>query len=233
MNAHVQDDRYAAASLLFDAAWRSADYLGGLGRRAVRPAPAAVAQLARLEMPMPETPSDPAAVLSELDALVAPATMATAGPRYFGFVIGGTLPVALSSDWLVSAWDQNPGIYATSPISSVDRGRRTASGCSSFSDLPRQSSVGLRHRMPDGKLHRSRRGAPRRAAPAWMGCRGRWPRRCPTHQSRDERRVPPRPTIRRSHGATSASGRGNRFCGSRRMGRGGCAPTACAVFSTT
>ena len=115
MNAHVQDDRYAAASLLFDAAWRSADYLGGLGRRAVRPAPAAVAQLARLEMPMPETPSDPAAVLSELDALVAPATMATAGPRFFGFVIGGTLPAALAANWLATAWDQNAALASVTP----------------------------------------------------------------------------------------------------------------------
>jgi glutamate/tyrosine decarboxylase-like PLP-dependent enzyme len=109
------DDSDAMATLLFDAARRGADYLGELGRRAVQPSPAAVAALARLETPLPETPTDPATVLSELDTLVAPATMATAGPRFFGFVIGGTLPAALAANWLAAAWDQNAAIASVTP----------------------------------------------------------------------------------------------------------------------
>jgi glutamate/tyrosine decarboxylase-like PLP-dependent enzyme len=117
MNADVgdDDDGDATGSLLFDAARRSADYLGALGRRAVRPAPAAVTDLARLETPLPEAPTDPAIVLSELDTLVAPATMATAGPRFFGFVIGGTLPAALAANWLAAAWDQNAAMASVTP----------------------------------------------------------------------------------------------------------------------
>jgi len=117
MNADVDadDDGDPTASLLFDAARRSADYLGALGRRAVRPSPAAVTDLARLETPLPEAPTDPAIVLSELDTLVAPATMATAGPRFFGFVIGGTLPAALAANWLAAAWDQNAAMASVTP----------------------------------------------------------------------------------------------------------------------
>jgi glutamate/tyrosine decarboxylase-like PLP-dependent enzyme len=61
----------------------------------------------------------PRQVIEELARAAEPGLTATSGPRYFGFVIGGTLPAALAADWLTSAWDQNAGLYAISPAASV------------------------------------------------------------------------------------------------------------------
>ncbi|WP_243338433.1 pyridoxal phosphate-dependent decarboxylase family protein [Anaeromyxobacter soli] len=94
-------------SLLQDAATRASAYLRELRTRPVAPAPEAVKRLAALDRALPAEPSDPSAVLAELDALVSPATMAMAGPRFFGFVIGGALPVTVAANVLATAWDQN------------------------------------------------------------------------------------------------------------------------------
>jgi glutamate/tyrosine decarboxylase-like PLP-dependent enzyme len=101
--------------LLEDAAARAQRYLGALSTRAVAPAPAAIAGLAALDAPLPQASQDAAAVLARLDEIVSPATMAMAGPRFFGFVIGGSLPVAVAANWLATAWDQNTGLYAATP----------------------------------------------------------------------------------------------------------------------
>lgn len=64
---------------------------------------------------LPATGSDPAEVVDELARLVEPGLMAMSSGRFFGWVIGGTLPAALGADWLVSAWDQNAGMRAATP----------------------------------------------------------------------------------------------------------------------
>ncbi len=102
-------------TLLDDAARRAKSYLDSLPHRAVGPRPEAIAALARLNEDLPAGSGDPHQTLALLDRFVAPATMAMAGPRFFGFVIGGSLPVTLAANWMAGAWDQNTGYFSSTP----------------------------------------------------------------------------------------------------------------------
>ena len=105
--------------LLNQAADRAAAYLEGLDGRGVAPSEDAVRALAELDGAFPEDPASPEAVLDTLDRVGSPATMAVAGGRFFGFVIGGSLPAALAANWLATAWDQNAGLFVATPVSTV------------------------------------------------------------------------------------------------------------------
>lgn len=110
------DARY---EVLDDATTLARRFLEGLPTRPVG-ARATLDELrARLARPLTDTGEDPRSVIRELATDVDPGLVASAGPRYFGFVIGGSLPAALAADWLTSTWDQNTGGYAPAPALSV------------------------------------------------------------------------------------------------------------------
>ncbi|MGD2270579.1 MAG: aminotransferase class V-fold PLP-dependent enzyme [Desulfobacterales bacterium] len=105
--------------LLLETAERAAHYLTNLASRRVAPLPNAIERLAELDQPLPAEPTDPQTVLNLLDDFGSPATVATAGSRFFGFVVGGALPAALAANWLAGAWDQNAGMRVLSPVAAV------------------------------------------------------------------------------------------------------------------
>ena len=104
--------------LLRDAAARAIRYRQEVANRPVWPTPAALDALGRLDEALPPTRQNDAAVLALLDDMASPATVATSGGRYFGFVVGSSLPATLAANWLAGAWDQNAGGYIQSPAAS-------------------------------------------------------------------------------------------------------------------
>ncbi|MDH3712038.1 MAG: aminotransferase class V-fold PLP-dependent enzyme [Cyclobacteriaceae bacterium] len=91
------------------------DYLKGLKSRRVAPTPEQVKQLDVFDIPLPDSSSDPKEVLNLLHEYGSPATVASAGGRYFGYVIGSALPAALAAYCLAGAWDQCAGLHVLSP----------------------------------------------------------------------------------------------------------------------
>ncbi|MBC7814977.1 MAG: aminotransferase class V-fold PLP-dependent enzyme, partial [Burkholderiales bacterium] len=102
--------------LLKSTAERAIDYLDSLENRKAAPTSQALQALAPLDEPFPDQSTDAETVISLLDEVGSPATVATAGPRFFGFVVGGSLPAALAANWLAGAWDQNAALVALSPV---------------------------------------------------------------------------------------------------------------------
>src|SRR6187399_2133649 len=105
--------------LLTSAAATAAAFLESLPERPVG-VPVPVEEMrAHFGGPLPERGEAAEKVLERLAAGGERGVVATAGPRYFGFVVGGTLPVTVAADWLTSTWDQNAGLYVLSPANSA------------------------------------------------------------------------------------------------------------------
>jgi glutamate/tyrosine decarboxylase-like PLP-dependent enzyme len=103
-------------TLLTHAAERAIRYVGSVSERRVAPAEAAVAALQKFHEPFPQSGCAAEKILAMLDEIGSPATVATTGGRYFGFVNGGALPASMAANWLAAAWDQNASLRVMSPV---------------------------------------------------------------------------------------------------------------------
>jgi glutamate/tyrosine decarboxylase-like PLP-dependent enzyme len=129
-------------ALLHQTADLAGDFLDRLPDRPVGIPTDLAALRAGLARPLPEDPLDPATVIDELAVDVEPGLVGSAGPRYFGFVVGGGVPASLAADWLAGAWDQNAGLYALSPAAAVVE-EVAARWLIELFGLPVDSSVGF------------------------------------------------------------------------------------------
>jgi glutamate/tyrosine decarboxylase-like PLP-dependent enzyme len=111
----VSDER----ELLRRTAEIAADFVESLDRRPVWPRTTVDELREALGGPLLFEPTDPLTVVEELAATAGEGVVAIPGGRYFGFVIGGSVPAALAADWLASTWDQNAGLYACGPSAAI------------------------------------------------------------------------------------------------------------------
>ncbi len=105
--------------LLRETAVLALDFFESLAERPVGPPVDLEALRAAFIMPLPDEGESPQRVIAELARAAAPGIVASAGPRYFGFVNGGSVPASVAADWLVTAWDQVVSMYVSSPTGAV------------------------------------------------------------------------------------------------------------------
>jgi glutamate/tyrosine decarboxylase-like PLP-dependent enzyme len=115
----MADQRYELAPLLRKAAELSLAYLASLPDRRVAAQADGTAMTQRLRRALPDGPEDPMAVIERMARELDPGLVASAGPRYFGFITGGALPASIAADWLTAAWDQNAAFSVMSPAAAA------------------------------------------------------------------------------------------------------------------
>lgn len=103
-------------NMLHDAYEYALEYLSNLADRRVYPDEQMLEELKRLDLPLSESPNDSAEILKLLHEVGLKTTVTSPGGRYFGFVMGATLPQTIASSWLTSTWDQNAALFDTSPL---------------------------------------------------------------------------------------------------------------------
>jgi glutamate/tyrosine decarboxylase-like PLP-dependent enzyme len=128
--------------LLAQADMRGLRYTETNGQRRVFPSDEAIAALVAFDEPLPEQGLPADDTLALLDEVGSPATTASNGPRYFGFVIGAALPAAAAAERLISAWDQCASTFDNSPVSATLE-RVASRWVLDALDLPRDSAVGF------------------------------------------------------------------------------------------
>jgi len=124
------------------AAQLAAEYLEGLPARPVGARATREELIAALGGPLPDRGDDPVAALEQFARAMDPGLVASAGPRYFGFVVGAGLPAAMATEWLAAVWNQNVSLNALSPAGAA--AEEVAIGwLLELLGLPRECSVGF------------------------------------------------------------------------------------------
>lgn len=129
-------------ALFRQAADEAARYRNSVSDRLHRPGEDYAAASEAFEEPLPEAMSEPRAVIEALVARAEPGLHLMTGPRFFGWVIGGSHPVGVAADMLASAWGQNAGNHSAAPSASAVEAI-SARWLLELLDLPRESSVGF------------------------------------------------------------------------------------------
>ncbi|GAA0292110.1 pyridoxal-dependent decarboxylase [Kineococcus aurantiacus] len=138
-------------NLLLEADLRARAYTAGIGKRPVFPTAESLAGLSAFDEPLPQRGHDPHSTLRLLDEHGTPATVESNGARYFGFVVGASLPAAAAADRLVLAWDNGALGHITSPATAAVE-RVAAQWLLEILDLPRHSAVGFTTSATAGTL---------------------------------------------------------------------------------
>ena len=157
--------------LLQRAAAMAGEYLDGLAERHVGAREDAVTVAERLRVALPDAGEDPLQVIERMARDVDPGIVASSGPRYFGFVIGGAVPASVAADWLTTAWDQNTATHALSPAAAAAE-QVAGAGCWSCSGSRRRRASASRPARGSG----TRSAWRPRATRSSTGSAGTWRR---------------------------------------------------------
>ncbi|WP_374378326.1 aspartate aminotransferase family protein [Dongia sp.] len=138
----VSMSRQELADLLHAAADEAIRYRAEIATKPQRPLKSYAEMQAVFKAPLPEAGAGAETVIADLVRDAEPGLHAMTGPRFFGWVIGGSHPVGVAADWLAGAWGQNVGNHVATPAASAAE-EVAADWLLELLDLPREASVGF------------------------------------------------------------------------------------------